>query len=161
MSGYVFLFQVRPRLRIGVETLVSNSDQNARTTMNYQAAGPVVELTYGDSWFVSDSAHAGGVIVNAMANDGPAAAAGATSGTFFKGNGLFVAPSIDVGYRFRIGEVSLFVKHVHLFGEKERGGSRIQLHVRRAAVRRRLVERWINPRLIAQSRVRWPETPTF
>jgi hypothetical protein len=49
MSGFFFLFKVRPNLRIGVETLVSNSDQDAATTMNYQAAGPVVELSYGKS----------------------------------------------------------------------------------------------------------------
>lgn len=122
MSGFFFLFKVRPRLRIGVETLVANSDQDARTTMNYQAAGPVVEVSYGNSWFVSGAAHAGGVIVNAMAHEGPAPSEGATSGTYFKGNGVFVAPSVDFGYRFRIAEVGLFVKQVNIFGEKERGG---------------------------------------
>jgi hypothetical protein len=49
MSGFFFLVKVRPHLRLGVVTLVANSDQNARTTMNYQAAGPVVELSYGNS----------------------------------------------------------------------------------------------------------------
>lgn len=122
MSGFFFLFKVRPHLRIGVETLVSNSDQDAATTMNYQAAGPVVELSYGESWFVSGGAHVGGLIVNAMARQGEAPPNGASAGSFYKGNGLFVAPSIDIGYRFRRSEVGLFVKKVNIFGEKERGG---------------------------------------
>jgi hypothetical protein len=123
MSGFFFLFKVRPYLRLGVETLVSNSDQDAATTMNYQAAGPVVELTYGKSWFVSGGVHLGGVIVNAMAREGAAPSEGASSGSFYKGNGLFVAPSVDVGYRFRRGiEVGLYAKYVNIFGEDERGG---------------------------------------
>src|SRR5688500_15816226 len=41
MSGYFFLVDVRPHLRLGVETLVANSNKDLRTSMNYQAAGPV------------------------------------------------------------------------------------------------------------------------
>lgn len=122
MSGFFFLYKVRPHLRIGVETLVSNSDQDASTTMNYQAAGPVVELTYGDAWFISGGVHAGGLVVNAMARQGAAPSEGASSGSFFKGEGAFVAPTVDIGRRFRRSEVGLFVKRVNVFGEKERGG---------------------------------------
>lgn len=122
MSGFFFLVRVRPNLRIGVETLVANSSQDERTTMNYQAAGPVVELSYGSSWFVSGSVHMGGLIVNAMARQGDAPTDGATTGSYFKGNGLFFAPSVDIGYRFRRSEVSLFTKQVNILGEKERGG---------------------------------------
>jgi hypothetical protein len=122
MSGFFFLYRVRPHVRIGVETLVANSDQNALTTMNYQAAGPVVQLTYGDTWFASAGMHAGGLIVNAMSRQGTAPSDGATAGSFYKGNGLFVAPSFDVGRRFRGSEVGLFVKRVSIVGEKERGG---------------------------------------
>jgi len=122
MSGFFFLYKVRPNLRIGVETLVANSDKKATTTMNYQAAGPVVELSYGDSWFVAGSLHAGGLVVNAMARQGAAPTEGATIGSYFKGDGVFVAPSLDLGYRFRRSEVSLFAKRVNIFGEKARGG---------------------------------------
>ena len=122
MSGFFFLVRVRPHLRLGVETLVANSNQDARTSMNYQAAGPVVELSYGNSWFVSGAMHAGGLIVNAMARDGEAPSEGAATGSFFKGNGYFVAPSADVGYRYRRGELGVFVKRVGVFGEKQRGG---------------------------------------
>jgi hypothetical protein len=122
MSGFFFLFKVRPYLRLGVETLVANSDQNAATTMNYQAAGPVAEFTYGKSWFVSGGLHVGGVIVNAMARQGAAPAKGASTGSYFKGNGLFVAPSVDVGYRYRRTEIGAFAKQVSIFGEQDRGG---------------------------------------
>lgn len=122
MSGFFFLVKVRPNLRLGVETLVANSNQDARTTMNYQAAGPVAELSYGKKWFVSGGMHVGGLIVNAMARQGAARAEGATTGTFFKADGYFAAPTADVGYRFRRGELGLFMKQVNIFGAKDRGG---------------------------------------
>lgn len=122
MSGFFFLVNVRQHLRLGVETLVANSDQNAATTMNYQAAGPVVQLTYGDSWFASAGVHAGGLIVNAMSRQGAASSEGATAGLYYKGSGLFVAPSLDVGRRFGWSEVGVFVKQVSIIGEKDRGG---------------------------------------
>lgn len=90
--------------------------------MNYQAAGPVIELSYGDRWFVSGGVHAGGLIVNAMVRQGAALSEGATTGSYFKGNGLFVAPTIDVGRRLGRSEAGLFVKRVNTFGEKARGG---------------------------------------
>src|SRR5690606_25926188 len=93
-----------------------------RTTMNYQAAGPVVELRYGRAWFIAGGVHAGGLIVNAMSRQGAAPATGAVTGAYFKGDGGFVAPYADVGYRFRRGEVGVFVKQVNIFGEQERGG---------------------------------------
>jgi hypothetical protein len=122
MSGFFLTYKVRNNLRIGIETLVANSDQNAATSMNYQAAGPVVELSYGKTWFVSGGLHMGGLIVNAMTRQGAAPATGASTGSFYKGNGLFVAPSVDVGYRFRRTELSLYAKQVNISGETQRGG---------------------------------------
>lgn len=122
MSGFYLLVTVRSHLRIGVETLVGNSDQEATTTMNYQAAGPMVELTYGDKWFVSGGVHAGGVIVNAMSRTGAQPASGATSGSYFKANGGFAAPYADLGHRLRRSEVGLYVKRAAMFGAKDRGG---------------------------------------
>lgn len=122
MSGFFFLYKVRPHLRVGVETLVSNSSQDARTTMNYQAAGPVVEVSYGDTWFISGGVHAGGVVVNAMSRQGASPSTGAAPGSYFKGDGAFIAPTVDLGYRFRRTEVGLFAKRVNIFGEKNRGG---------------------------------------
>lgn len=122
MSGFFLMYKLRPYLRIGIETLVANSTQDAVTTMNYQAAGPVVELSYGRTWFVSGGVHGGGLIVNAMVRQGAAPTEGATTGAFFKGDGLFLAPYVDVGRRFRRGEVGVFVKQVSIVGEEERGG---------------------------------------
>lgn len=122
MSGFFFLYKLRPFLRVGIETLVANSNQDEATTMNYQAAGPVIELSYGDRWFVSGGVHAGGLIVNAMARQGAAPSEGATTGSYYKGNGLFVAPTIDVGRRLGRSEAGLFVKRVNTFGEQARGG---------------------------------------
>jgi hypothetical protein len=122
ISGFFFLYAVRPHLRVGVETLVASSDQNAATSMNYQAAGPVVGLSYGDSWFIGGGVHAGGLIVNAMARQGPAPSEGASAGSFYKGNGGFFAPYVDVGRRFGRHEFGVLVKPVMIFGESARGG---------------------------------------
>lgn len=122
MSGFFFLYRVRPHLRIGVETLVANSDQEAATTMNYQAAGPVVELSYGDAWSIAGGVHGGGLIVNAMARQGSAPPEGASAGVFFKGNGAFLAPYVDIGRRFGRHTLGMFVKSVRIFGESDRGG---------------------------------------
>lgn len=122
MSGFFLMYKVRPHVRIGIETLVANSDKDAATSMNYQAAGPVVGLTYGERWFIAGGVHGGGLIVNAMARQGATPAEGASSGSFFKGDGGFIAPYVDVGYRFRRGEVGLFMKQVNVFGEADRGG---------------------------------------
>ena len=66
--------------------------------------------------------HGGALVVNAMARDEEAQSVGATVGSFFKGNGWFVAPSLDLGYRARRGEIGLFMKQVNVTGEKQRGG---------------------------------------
>ncbi len=122
MSGFFLMYKLRPYLRIGIETLVANSDKNAVTTMNYQAAGPVIEVSYGKSWFISGGVHAGGLIVNAMARQGATPAEGAATGSYYKGDGVFFAPSVDVGRRFRRYEIGVLMKQVNIFGEKERGG---------------------------------------
>jgi hypothetical protein len=122
MSGFFLTYKVRPWLRVGVETLVSSSDPDTLTTMNYQAAGPVVELAAGDTWFIAGGVHFGGLIVNAMARQAPAPAEGATPGLFYKGTGAFASAYLDVGRRFRRTKVSVFVKPVRVFGESDRGG---------------------------------------
>jgi hypothetical protein len=122
MSGFYLTYRVRPQLRIGVETLVANSDQSAVTTMNYQAAGPVVEVSYGRSWFISGGVHVGGLVVNAMSRQGDRPAQGASPGSFYKGEGAFLAPSVDVGRRFGRNALSVYVKSVSVFGESNRGG---------------------------------------
>lgn len=122
MSGFYLMYKLRPYLRIGVETLVASSDKNAVTTMNYQAAGPVIEVSYGKTWFISGGVHGGGLIVNAMARQGADPTEGASTGAFFKGDGAFLAPYVDVGRRIGRYEIGVFLKQVSIFGEEERGG---------------------------------------
>lgn len=121
MSGFFFLYRVRPHVRVGIETLVANSDQQPAMTMNYQAAGPVVELSYGDAWFISGGVHAGGLIVNAMTRQDSASSTGASPGVFYKANGGFVAPYADIGRRFGRAQLSVFVKSVNVFGPSKQG----------------------------------------
>lgn len=122
MSGLFFLYRIRPHLRIGAETLVSSSDPDAVTTMNYQAAGPVVEFSYGGSWTIASGLHGGGLIVNAMARDGLVPSEGASPGSFYKGNGGFFAPYVGIGHRIRRHQLGVFVKRAIVFGEADRGG---------------------------------------
>jgi hypothetical protein len=122
MSGFYLLVSVRSHVRVGIETLVSNADAHERTTMNYQAAGPVAEVRFGRRWFVSGGVHGGGVIVNAMSRPGSEPARGATVGSYFKGSGGFIAPYADAGRRFRRSEVSVYAKRVNMVGEQDRGG---------------------------------------
>jgi len=121
MSGFFLMYKVRPQLRVGIETLVASSDKNEVTTMNYQAAGPVVEVSYGKSWFIAGGIHGGALIVNAMASQGATPREGAAVGSFLKRDGGFLAPSVDVGRRFRRYEASLYMKRVSVFGGKDRG----------------------------------------
>jgi hypothetical protein len=122
ISGFMFLVKVRPHVRVGIETLVANSDQDATTTMSYQAAGPVVELSYGASWSVAFGLHAGGLIVNAMTRQELAPSSGASAGSFYKGSGVFVAPYVGLARRFGRSELGVFLKPVRIFGESDRGG---------------------------------------
>ena len=114
-SGVFFLYAVRPYLRLGFETLVGNSDQDARTTMNYQAAGVVLDFVYGKKIFLAGGVHAGPIIVNAMQRDGDASVVKAHAGTNYKSSGLFTAPYVGVGVRIKSYEFRLFVKQVHVF----------------------------------------------
>ncbi len=122
ISGVFFLYRLRPYLRIGFETLVASSDRDEVTTMNYQAAGPVLDLSYGDPWSIAGGVHVGALIANAMARQGAAPSEGASFGSFYKGSGGFLAPYVGIGFRFNRNELRLFVKPVITFGDSDRGG---------------------------------------
>ena len=117
ISGVFFLYRLRPQLRIGFETLTANSDRDEITTMNYQAGGPVAELSYGGSWSIAGGVHLGGLIANVMARQGPPLSEGASSGSFYKGEGGFIAPFAAFGRRFNRNELRLFMKPVIVFGD--------------------------------------------
>ncbi len=117
ISGLFFQYAVRPHLRIGFETLVANSDEDRATTMNYQAGGPVAEMSYGDPWLLAGGVHLGGLIANAMARQGSPPPEGASSGSFYKGEGGFFSPFASFGRRFNRNELRLLVKPVVVFGD--------------------------------------------
>jgi hypothetical protein len=117
ISGLFFHYAVRPHLRIGFETLAANSDGDQVTTMNYQAGGPVVELSYGDSWLLGGGIHVGGLIANAMVRQGAPPPEGASSGSFYKGEGGFLSPFASFGRRFDRNELRLLLKPVVAFGD--------------------------------------------
>lgn len=60
--------------------------------------------------------------MNAMARQGAAPSQGASQGSYFKGEGFFLALQVDAGYRFRRRELGVFLKQVNIFGEADRGG---------------------------------------
>ncbi len=113
-SGVFFLYTVRPYLRVGFETLVGNASEKEETTMDFQAAGAVLDLTYGNKLFVAGGIHAGPMIVDAMHRTGSASENKVQDGRFYKSAGLFFAPYVGVGTRIRSYEARVFVKSVNV-----------------------------------------------
>jgi hypothetical protein len=114
-SSLYLLRTVNEYLRIGVETLVGNSENKNSTTMNFQGAGVLFDISQGDKYFVNGGLHAGGVIVNVMSHsNGTAADNGVNSGIHYKDTGLFVAPYFGVGINFGKHELSLITKWIFM-----------------------------------------------
>lgn len=120
-SGLYFMQEIKPNVRLGLETLVGNSDEKAKTTMNFQGLGATANFIYGRKLLLSGGLHAGGIIVNAQQRAGAASDNRAQSGTHFKSSGFFLAPFAGVGLRVRNKEMSLFIKHVSLYARKTQG----------------------------------------
>ncbi len=120
-SGLYFLQEIKPNVRLGLETLVGNADEKAKTTMNFQGLGATANFVYGRKLFLSGGLHAGGIIVNAQQREGAASDNRAQSGTHFKSSGFFLAPFASVGLRVQNKEISLFIKHVSLYARKTQG----------------------------------------
>ena len=111
-SSVYFLYQIRPNLKVGFETLVGNSSEHEKTSMDFQAAGAVVEWTYGRSVFVAGGAQMGAMIVDALSRDDAYADERVAKGTFFKGGGPFIAPYVGIGKYFGAWEARLMLKSV-------------------------------------------------
>lgn len=120
-SGLYFVQEIKPNVRFGLETLVGNSNEKAKTTMNFQGLGATANFIYGRKLFLSGGLHAGGIIVNAQQREGAASDNRAQSGTHFKSSGFFLAPFAGLGLRVRNKEISLFIKHVSLYASKAQG----------------------------------------
>lgn len=118
-SGLFFLYTVKPWLRVGFETLVGNTDENEKTTMNFQAAGPVADVSYGTKIFVAGGLHVGAMIANAMSRNGGASDTKVQTGTYFKSAGAFVAPYVGIGMHIKSYELRLFVKKIEVISTKD------------------------------------------
>jgi hypothetical protein len=122
ISGVYFLYSVTPSLRVGFETLAASSDKGESTTMNYQAAGPAVDLSTPDRLFVAAGLHGGAIIANAMHRQGEDTGGGAADGRFYKGTGFFLSPSAGVGIRFGKNELRVYGRVVRVFGDDRSDG---------------------------------------
>lgn len=118
-SGLFFQYAYRPYLRLGLETLVGNSDENGQTTMNFQAAGPVAEFVTLLPVSLSGGLHMGAMIMNAMNRSGIPSSNKVHTGTYFKTAGVFLAPFAGIGTRIRTMEVRLFAKYILVAGENQ------------------------------------------
>lgn len=108
-------YEVRPYLRLGWETLVGNSDEDAETTMDFQAAGPIAELVFRRGRFVAvGGLHLGIMLANAMHRDDARADSGVQAGTFYKSGALFAAPYAGAGLFVGPFELRLFAKYVRV-----------------------------------------------
>ncbi len=108
-----FMARLKPYLRVGLETLIGNSDyENTATTINFQGSGPVIEVDYRrDRFTFAGGVHTGLVLFNVMNREQPAAESGVNSGTYYKSAALFFAPYVAVGVSFGAHELRLFAKY--------------------------------------------------
>jgi len=88
--------------------------------MDFQAAGPFLELIYGEKWFVAGGFHAGAVITDVLQRSGDYSETKVQNGLHFKSSGYFLAPYISAGIYVKSSELRIYVKHVCMFSsEKE------------------------------------------
>lgn len=96
-SSLFFVMPRGPHLRLGVETLVGNTYGDSDTGIMYQAAGIIAEYQTRGVWFIAFGAQGGAMIANATQPRNADDASQVRDGSYYKGNGLFVAPSLGVG----------------------------------------------------------------
>lgn len=113
-SSLFFLYKVKPWLRVGFETLVGNSDENANTTFDFQGAGLFTDFYYGQRFFLAGGFHLGGMIVDVLHKETDAAGEKVNAGTFYKDEGVFFAPHVGVGMNIKSFELRLLAKTVLL-----------------------------------------------
>lgn len=113
-SSLYFLYTVNQWVSVGFETLTGNSDSKAKTSMDFQGAGLLLDFRYGGKYFVAGGVHLGGVIVDAVHREAPAAGKNVQSGTFYKSEGFFFAPYAAVGVNIKSSEIRVFAKPVFM-----------------------------------------------
>lgn len=103
-------------LRLGIETLAGNAEDNERTMMNFQGMGIVLDYHVGHKWFLNAGIHSGGVIVNALSNNTPVSKNRVDQGIHYKDNGIFLAPYLGAGVKYDAYEFSFLVKQLQFSG---------------------------------------------
>ncbi len=113
-SSIYFLRSIKPYFRIGFETLTGNSKVDAETSMDFQGAGLLLDFIFGRKFFVAAGVHAGGIIVDAVHKETAASGKNVETGTFYKSEGLFLAPYAAIGVNIKASEFRVFVKPVFM-----------------------------------------------
>ena len=113
-SSIYFLRSIKPWLRVGLETLTGNSKVNAETSMDFQGAGLLLDFIFGEKFFVAGGVHAGGIIVDAVHKETAASGENVETGTFYKSEGVFLAPYAAIGINIKASEFRFFVKPVFM-----------------------------------------------
>ncbi|MBL7994098.1 hypothetical protein JNM05_01890 [bacterium] len=117
LSSLYFLRKITPYFGIGFETLTGNSDAKAETGMDYQGVGLLFDFVAGSKYFAAGGIHMGGILVDAMHKESPAAGKHVDSGTYFKTDGYFLAPYAGVGVNFNKNEIRFLAKSVFMTGK--------------------------------------------
>ena len=113
-SSIYFLRSIKPWLRVGLETLTGNSKVNAETSMDFQGAGLLLDFVFGEKFFVAGGVHAGGIIVDVVHKETAASGENVETGTFYKSEGVFLAPYAAIGINIKASEFRFFVKPVFM-----------------------------------------------
>jgi hypothetical protein len=109
-SSLFFLRNLHPHTWAGVETFFGNSYNRKDTGMQIQGAGAVGEVSTLGTWQATAGIQVGGVIVSATSRNRATSKDGVSSGTFYKGSGLFAAPYVMVGRERGKWTIGLVVK---------------------------------------------------
>ena len=120
-SSIYFLRSINSNFRIGFETLTGNSDVDAETSMDYQGGGLLLDFNYnlGRQFFVAGGIHAGGIIVDAVHRETEALGKNVQTGTFYKSEGVFLAPSVAIGVNVKRAEFRIVVKPLFMTAVEE------------------------------------------
>jgi len=109
-SGLYFTYSYDEYFRIGFATLTANSNAKKKISYDIQAAGLLLEANYGNEFFITSGLHFGPMIVDVLQRDSDSNDSQVENGKFYKSGGLFFAPYLTVGYKYKSYEFGLIAK---------------------------------------------------
>lgn len=118
-SSLYIVKHLKPWLSVGIESVVGNSDEDGATTMDFQGAGPLVQVKYGRKLHVAGGLNLGAVIVDAMTKR-DSLDNRVHEGVNYKSSGLYAAPYLGIGYSFDELDAMLFLKPMYVFNLEEK-----------------------------------------